>query len=115
MAIDPALVDKVNGDMLVGMSEGYRRRADHADAVANEALSDVRALGQRQRTDFDAIANLILNQITSDQTGKDDVINERVLTGRVAQFQPQEGTYADPNYRPGASPPSAPPVAAAGK
>lgn len=87
---------------------------EHAQAVASQALSDTQYLANKVRLNDKVLDSLVLNRIISDQTGSDDVLSERILSSRSVQFQPQEATNSDPNYRPGASPPSAPKTAAAG-
>lgn len=109
MAIEQSIIDQVNQQLLEGSAHGFGRRQERADEVAGQALEDVRSVATRQRTDFNVMSNLVLNRIISDQTGDDDIISERTLTGREVQAQPQENTFDDPNYRPGASPPTAPP------
>lgn len=109
MAIDPAVVDAVNTQLLQASGSGFIRRSERADEISGQALEDVRAVASRQREDFHLFSNLVMNRITSDQTGTDDVASERILTARSVQAQPEEQTFNDPNYRPGAAPPTAPP------
>lgn len=109
MAIDQNIVDQAAEQLLAGNAQSFLRRQERADEVAGQALEDVRTVAAKQRTNFLITSDLVLNRIISDQTGSDDMISERTLTGREVQAQPQENTFDDPNYRPGASPPTAPP------
>ncbi len=111
MATDQGVIDTANQSMIQRFVAASNQGLEHAQRVASESISDVQHLAFRARKDNEVVANLVLNSMISDQTGKDDVINERILTGREAQDQPQEGTQADPNYRGGASAPTPPPSA----
>ena len=114
MAVDQSIIDQVNQQLLEGNSQSFLRRSERADEVAGQALEDVRNTASKARLNGNVIQDLVLNRIISDQTGEDDPLSERILTGREVQAQPQEQTYNDPNYRPGASPPTAPPKAIPG-
>lgn len=115
MPVDQSIIDQVNQHLLEGTSQSFLRRQERADEVAGQALEDVRSVATRQRQDFHILANLVMDRIAEDMIGDDDPANERILTSRDIEAQPQENTQDDPNFRGGASAPTAPPSPSASK
>lgn len=107
--IDDTMAQAAVGTMLTNLTQVGARREVFAASDSEERLIESREIAGRRRQNYSVVSDLVLNRISSDQTGSDDVLSERTLSARSAQNQPQQGTYNDPNYRPGAAPPTAPP------
>ena len=82
-----------------GFAASHLRRERFADAAASNLIVGMNHLMERGRHTFSIISDLIVNAIAGDLTGGDDKLSERILNARSAQFQPQEATMVDPNYR----------------
>jgi len=103
--VDDSLNTATINRTLVDFNEAAARRVRFADADSEKRLIEMNTLMLKMLTGYDIFERLVMNQVTSDQTGGDDKLSERILNARSAQFQPQEATYVDPNFRGGASAP----------
>lgn len=99
---DPAVAKEVTNSLILHASSSYQRRERFADADSEDRLVEMKEAAGTRRQTYQIMNNLVVNQITSDQTGSDDKLSERILNQRSAQAQPQEQTANDPNFRAGA-------------
>lgn len=96
------------GAAVSSMVNGMARREIFAAADAEQRLSDLRAEASGQRN-ANLLSNRLLdNRMIEDNTGEDNSLADEILAQRAAEYQPQEQTYNDPNYRAGAPAPAAP-------
>lgn len=86
---------------------GNARREIYAAADAEERLSETREQAAIRRAAANLSNRLLDNRMISDQTGEENSYADMEVLLRAAQNQPNQQTYSDPNYRPGAPPPTA--------
>ena len=105
MPVDPDIVNGTLNAYAQGFAASHLRRERFADNAASNVVNGMNFLMEKMRQTFSIVTDLVVNQITNDQTGGDDKLSERILNARSAQFQPQEATMTDPNYRQPPPPP----------
>jgi len=96
-SIDPALVALTGANLLTGTAAGHLRRERFADEIAAQLLSGVTVLLEKGRQNFAMLSDMLMVNNANSLDQQD--LAEAILAQRSAQFQPQEATMADPNYR----------------
>lgn len=105
MPADPELINNVAGNLLSGTAAGHLRRERFADAAASNLIAGMNLIVEKGRQAFAMVSDLVTYRIADGLTGSSNSLTDSILAARAVQFQPNEMTFSDPNYRAGASAP----------
>jgi hypothetical protein len=103
MAIDPDLVALTSANLLTGTAAGHLRRERFADAAASGIIAGMNHVLEKGRQTFSMLSDMLVVNNANSLDNQD--LAEVILAQRSAQFQPQEATMVDPNYRQPPPPP----------
>ena len=97
MPIDPDLVALTSANLLTGTAAGHLRRERFADNAASQLIAGIGYLLERGRQNFAMLSDMLMVNNANSLDTQD--LAEAILSQRSVQFQPQEATMVDPNYR----------------
>jgi len=103
MAIDPDIVALTSANLLTGTAAGHLRRERFADAAASNLIAGANFILERGRQGFAMLSDMLMVNNANSLDTQD--LAEAILAQRSVQFQPQEATMTDPNYRQPPPPP----------